>query len=372
MRPAGAADTDLRRTPLHAVHRRLGARMVEFGGWDMPVQYSGILEEHRAVRTRAGLFDVSHMGEVEIRGPAALDAVQRLVTNDAARLADGDAQYAVMCVAEGGIVDDLVYARLAADRFLLTVNASNRERDVAWMREHAGGAEVIDRSDELALLALQGPLAARILEPLTEVDVARLAGFHVAEARVAGRAALLSRTGYTGEDGFEIYVDAAAAAPLWDALVDAGAPRGLLPAGLGARDTLRLEAGLLLYGNDIDATTTPLEAGLGRVVKLDKGEFVGREALARQKREGVTRRLVGIEMETSSIPRHGYPLYAGGERVGVVTSGTKSPTLGRGIALGYVSADRSAPGGAIEVEIRGRMHAARVVRPPFVPRGRPG
>ena len=277
---------EARRTPLFAAHRRLGARMVDFAGWEMPVYYTSILEEHRTVRTKAGLFDVSHMGEVEVFGPEALSAVQRLVTNDAAKLAPGAAQYAVMCLPTGGIVDDVVYYRLAPDRFLFCVNASNVEKDFRWMRDQTRDAEVVNRSAEFAQLALQGPLAATILASLASIDVGGLLSFRAAEARVAGVPALVSRTGYTGEDGFELYLATERAETVWNRLLEVGRPHGLVPVGLGARDTLRLEKGLMLYGNDIDETTSPLEAGLGWIVKLAKGDFIGREALLAQKERG--------------------------------------------------------------------------------------
>jgi glycine cleavage system T protein (aminomethyltransferase) len=360
------AGKEVRRTPLNAAHRRLGGRMVEFAGWEMPVYYAGILEEHRAVRERAGLFDVSHMGEVEVRGPGALAVCQRLVTNDAARLEPGAAQYSVMCLPAGGIVDDVVYYCLSPERYLFCVNASNEEKDFAWMREQGNGAEVSNRSSDFAQLALQGPRARQILQPLTALDLASLKSFQAREGSVAGARALLSRTGYTGEDGFEIYLAADKAEALWDRLLDAGSKEGLVPVGLGARDTLRLEKGLMLYGNDIDAETTPLEAGLGWVVKLEKGDFIGREALLRQKREGVRRKIVGLEMEGAAPPRHGYRVFHQGRAVGIVTSGSKSPTLGRGIALAMVDAAVTAIGSRLEVEIRSRQHPAKVVSLPFV------
>ncbi len=359
----------VRRTPLYDAHRRLGGRMVEFAGWEMPVYYAGILEEHRAVREHAGLFDVSHMGEIEVRGPRALAACQKLVTNDATALRPGRAQYAVMCLPSGGIVDDVIYYCLAPDRFLFCVNASNEEKDYRWMKQHAGGAQVINRSADFAQLALQGPKAPTILQPLTTIDLAALESFGAIEGEIAGARALVSRTGYTGEDGFEIYLSPSDAERVWDRLLAEGAPRGLVPVGLGARDTLRLEKGLMLYGNDIDEETTPLEAGLGWVVKLDKGGFIGREALVRQKAEGVRRRLVGLSMEgTAAPPRHGYRILHSGRPVGVVTSGTKSPTLGRGVALGLVERSVSEIGTKLEVEIRGRQHSAEVVALPFVRR----
>lgn len=360
---------EARRTPLYEAHRRLGARLVEFAGWQMPVYYKGILEEHRAVRERAGLFDVSHMGEVEVRGRQAALACQRLVTNDAEKLVTGRAQYAVMCLPSGGIVDDVIYYRLDADRFLFCVNASNQEKDHRWMRDNADGAEVVDRSADFAQLALQGPKAQAIFQPVTAIDLRALKSFFATEGEVAGAAALVSRTGYTGEDGFEIYIAPRDAEPVWERLLAEGAPQGLVPVGLGARDTLRLEKGLMLYGNDIDEQTTPLEAGLDWVVKFDKPDFLGREALLQQKREGVRRRLVGLALEVDAPPpRHGYRIFAGGRPVGVVTSGTRSPTLGKGIALALVERALCEVGTRLEVEIRSRQHPAEVVPLPFVRR----
>ncbi|MGH7897514.1 MAG: glycine cleavage system aminomethyltransferase GcvT [Candidatus Binatia bacterium] len=360
------AGKEVRRTPLHAAHRRLGGRMVEFAGWEMPVYYSGILDEHRAVRERAGLFDVSHMGEVEVRGAGALAEVQRLVTNDASRLAPGQAQYSVICLPSGGIVDDVVYYCLSPERYLFCVNASNEEKDFDWMRQQASGVEVVNRSSAYAQLALQGPRARTILQSLTDLDLAKLKNFQAAEGAVAGVRALVSRTGYTGEDGFELYLAPEDAETLWERLLEAGSEAGLVPVGLGARDTLRLEKGLMLYGNDIDDQTTPLEAGLGWVVKLEKGDFIGREALLRQRREGVGRKIIGLEMEGAAPPRHGYRVFHEGRVVGVVTSGSKSPTLGKGIALAMVDAATTAIGSRLEVEIRSRQHPAKVVRLPFV------
>jgi aminomethyltransferase len=359
----------VRRTPLYDAHRRLGGRMVEFAGWEMPVYYTGILEEHLAVREHAGLFDVSHMGEIELRGARALSACQNLVTNDAAALRPGRAQYALMCLPSGGIVDDVIYYCLASDRFLFCVNASNEDKDYRWMKQHAAGAEVINRSAEFAQLALQGPKALMILQALTTIDLAALGSFSAIESDVAGVRALLSRTGYTGEDGFEIYLAPSDAERTWDRLLATGAPQGLVPVGLGARDTLRLEMGMMLYGNDIDEETTPLEAGLGWVVKLGKGDFIGREPLVRQKAEGLGRRLVGLLMaDTAAPPRHGYRIIHGGRPVGVVTSGTKSPTLGRGIALGFVERSVSEVGTRVAVEVRSRQHPAEIVALPFVRR----
>ena len=356
-----------RRTPLHSAHVKLGARMVDFAGWEMPVYYQGILEEHRAVRERAGLFDVSHMGEVEVRGAGALAACQRLVTNDVSKVVDGGAQYAVMCLPSGGIVDDVVYYRLAADRFLFCVNASNEEKDFRWMSQETRGAEVVNRSAEFAQLALQGPKAEEVLQPLVRIPLHGLRSFRAVEVEVTDVPALVSRTGYTGEDGFEIYVAPERAERLWDRLLEEGRSFGLVPVGLGARDTLRLEKGLMLYGNDIDETTTPLEAGLGWVVKLEKGDFIGRDALVRQRTDGEPRRMVGLLMEQGAAPpRHGYRVLAAGRPVGAVTSGSKSPTLGRGIALALVERQVPQSGAGLEVEIRSRQHPAEIVPLPFV------
>jgi aminomethyltransferase len=355
----------LRRTSLYAAHVAAGGRMVPFAGWELPVQYGGISPEHLAVRTAAGLFDVSHMGEVWVSGAGAPDAVQRLVTNDAARLAVGAGLYSPMCLPTGGIVDDVTVFRAGERRYLIVVNAATRAKDVAWIREHAGGATVRDASDETALLALQGPRAAPVLEAVAGRDLGTLQRFHLIEGvALAGTRATVSRTGYTGEDGFEIACPWDAAPAVWDALIAAGRPHGLIPAGLGARDTLRLEAAYMLYGSDIDETTSPLEAPLAWTVKLDKGEFIGRDALLAQKTRGVARRLVGFEAADRSIPRQHCAIWADGRRVGEVTSGTFAPTLRRPIGLGYVPAG-TAPGTVLEIEVRGHRTPATVVRLPF-------
>lgn len=379
-------------TPLHDAHRALGARMMPFGGFDMPVQYSGIIEEHQAVRTAAGLFDVSHMGEFEVHGPEALALVQFLVTNDAARLtppadgAPGRAMYAVLCNERGGCVDDLLVYRLP-DRdghpaFLLVVNAANIAKDLAHVRAvHAArgfDCAVEDRSAETGLLALQGPRAFEIAARLTDLPVAEIPYYQFlapAPGTFMGcERALLSHTGYTGEPGLEIYCEAERVADVWHALLEAGANLGLKPAGLGARDTLRLEAGYSLYGHELDDETTPLEAGLGWVVKPDAKDFVGREALVRQKAEGVPRRIVGFVLEERGIPRQGCALVsvadessAAPETLGAVTSGTQSPTLGRGIGLGFVPnrPEYTTPGTALGVDVRGRTLRATVAKPPF-------
>jgi aminomethyltransferase len=356
------------RTPLHAAHVRAGARMVEFAGWDMPVQYAGVLDEHAAVRERAGLFDVSHKGEVVFRGPKALESLQRLFTNDLAKCADGQAQYGCLCKDDGGIVDDVVVYRRSAEDLLVCVNASNREKDYAWLHGHASGADVSNESDGWAQLAVQGPLAAQIVQRLTSVRLGSVGTYRFTQGEVAGVPCMIARTGYTGEDGLELFCSPDAAERLWSAILDAGAQEGIRPCGLGARDSLRLEMAYRLYGNDMDEQTTPLEAGLAWVVKLDKGDFVGREALRRQKEAGLSRKLVGFTLTEPGIARHGYPVVQSGKPVGAVTSGTKSPSLGTPIGLAYVPAALAADGSAFAVEIRGRPVAARVVKTPFYSR----
>jgi len=357
------ASEDLKRTPLHASHAELGARLVEFAGWEMPVQYAGVIEEHRAVRTAAGLFDVSHMGEVRVRGAGAESFLQRLTPNDVSKLAPGRAHYSGLLTDRGTYIDDLLIYRLAADDFLVVVNASNAPRDFEWIASRVSGdAEVTDESDRWALIALQGPKAVEILEPLSP-GASELKYYGFRQGQVDGRPALISRTGYTGEDGFELYVDPEHAAPLWRRLLDAGAS----PAGLGARDTLRLEAAMALYGHEIDETTTPWEAGLDWVVKLGKGDFLGRDALVAQKEAGLPRKLVGFEVEGRGIARQGHAVLSGegGAPVGVVTSGTWSPTFEKALGLAYVPPDLAAPGTPLTLDVRGRQLAARVVETPF-------
>jgi aminomethyltransferase len=360
----------LKRTPLHDEHVALGGKIVPFAGFEMPVQYDGITAEHRRVRESAGLFDVSHMGEFEVRGPEAEALVRRLGVNDVSRLEVGQAQYSALCLDDGGILDDLIVYRFA-DRYMLVVNASNRQKDLAWVMRHAEGfdAEVVDRSDELALLAIQGPRAREIVRALTDTDLEGIGYYRFAEGEVAGVPAVISRTGYTGEDGFELYVAADDVVPLWRTLLETGAESGIGPAGLGARDSLRLEMGYALYGNDLDEDHTPLEAGLGWIVKLDDRDFLGAEALRRQKEAGVERKLVGLLLEERGFPRAGYTIVADGSEVGVVTSGIVSPSLGVGIAMGYVRADLAAPGSEVAVRIRDRDIPARVQRPPFYTEG---
>ncbi len=355
----------LRRTPLYDTHREAGARLVEFAGWEMPVQYDGIIAEHTMVRERAGLFDVSHMGQVEVRGTGAMERLQWMTANDVSAISDGHAQYNLLLRTDGGIVDDVIVYRHAQDRFLVCVNASNRETDVAHMQEHAGGAEVIDRSDELALLALQGPLATELLAQVAGRDLAAIPSFGFVESELAGRECLLARTGYTGEDGWEVYCPADSGPEIWALLLGRGEAHGVGPAGLGARDTLRLEAALPLYGHELDLDTSPYEARLGWVVHLDKGDFIAAEALARHEREGPRRRLVGIEVPKGGVPRQGYTVRSDGKDVGALTSGTKSPTLGKGIALGYVEPQVARVGTEVAIAIRSREVSARIVRLPF-------
>ena len=356
----------LRRTSLHSTHLHHGARIVPFAGWEMPVQYTGIIEEHQAVRARAGLFDVSHMGEIVVEGPRALPLLRRLVTNDVAQLEVGRGLYTPMCYPNGGIVDDLTIFRVAPARYLLVVNAATTAKDLAWVEDHRDGATVRDISREMALVALQGPAAPRILSVLTTAPLNEMRAFDaIPEVNIAGRRVFLSRSGYTGEDGFEIGPAWDDAPAIWGALLEAGAADGLVPVGLGARDTLRLEAGFMLYGNDIDETTSPLEAPLGWTVKWEKGDFIGRETLARQREQGPTRKLVGLTVEGRAVARQGYPLRHEGRPVGAVTSGTFSPTLQVGIAMGYVPRDLAAVGAELEVEVRGHAVPVRVTRLPF-------
>jgi aminomethyltransferase len=360
-------DTALKRTPLFAAHVSAGARMVPFGGWEMPVQYSGIVEEHRTVRAAVGCFDVSHMGEFEVEGPGALAALQRLTTNDVAGLEIGQVQYSVLCHESGGIVDDLTVYRLAADRYMITVNASNIAKDWTHVTTHGDGPRWRNVSDTTGLIAVQGPKAEGLVGRLADFDVTPLGYYRFAEGKVAGVPTLVSRTGYTGEDGFELYVAAADTERLWRALLEAGRVDGVAPIGLGARDTLRLEMRYALYGNDIDDSTNPLEAGLGWVVKPAKGDFLGREAIERVRAAGPARRLVGLEMTERAVARHGYPVVTDGAATGVVTSGSYGPSVGRYIALAYVGSAHAAVGTELGVEIRGQVKPARVVKTPFHP-----
>jgi aminomethyltransferase len=363
----------LRKTPLNGVHRESGAKMVPFGGWEMPVEYSGLIAEHLAVRKAAGLFDVSHMGEFEIEGEGAFAFLQRVTANDVGKLRDGRAQYSALPLPNGAPVDDVIVYRRGPERFLLVVNAGNIEKDWKWLQAQGpSGCVLANRSDEYGLLALQGPQAAAILQPLTPLDLASLAYYHFAEGDVDGHPVIVSRTGYTGEDGFEIFVPADRAEPLWRRLIEAGRDRGLVPAGLGARDTLRLEARMCLYGNDMDETTTLVEAGLGWIVSTDeaKGDYPGRAVLEGQKKNGAPRRLVGFEVAGRGIARHGHPVYLGDDEAGVVTSGTYAPFLQKNIGLCYLPTPRSAVGTEFQIDIRGRRVPARVVPTPFYKRQR--
>lgn len=361
-----------KKTSLHACHVAAKGRLVPFAGWEMPIQYTGIVDEHQAVRTAAGLFDVSHMGELELTGPAAATVVDELVTNDASKLADGQAMYTCACNDAGTILDDLIVYRAAADRWLVVCNASNREKMSAVFAKAASGrCEFKDRSDETALIALQGPKAFDILD-LAGSDAAKLRElkkFHFRDAVVGNVRCTVARTGYTGEDGVEIFCAWNDAPALWNQLIELGAPLGLKPVGLGARDTLRLEARLSLYGNDIDETTNPIEAGLAWVVKLDKGAFVGKEALAAIKAKPLPRKLVGFEVTGRGIARHGYPLRdESGAEVGVCTSGSPAPTVGKTIGLGYLPTAMAAVGTKFFVDCRGKNVEAVVVGTPFYKR----
>lgn len=357
----------LLRTPLYERHVSLGARMVAFGGWEMPVQYSGIIDEHTAVRTAAGLFDISHMGEVEVRGPGALAFLQHVLTQDIAAIAPGRANYALLCRPDGGVVDDTFVYNLG-DRYLVVVNASNIAKDVAWLRSHMSGfdVELDDASSRTAMLALQGPAAEVILRQATGAELATLPFHGVGAGAAFGIPAVVARTGYTGEDGFELFVAADHAEGLWQGLVAIGKGAGLKPCGLGARDSLRFEACLALYGHELDEATNPYEARLGWVVKLDKGEFVGREALRRIKQEGVARRLTGFEMVGRGVARGEYPIHAtSGEPVGRVTSGMPSPTLGKNLGMGYVPTALSSDGAEFDVLVREKPVRARALKMPF-------
>jgi aminomethyltransferase len=371
-----ATAPQLKQTPLNSAHRQLGARMVDFGGWDMPVQYpAGTIEEHLRTRTHAGLFDVSHMGEVDVRGADAIAFVNRIASNDVSKLVDGQAQYSALTTPEGTVVDDLVIYRFAADHLLLVVNASTTEKDWEWITSHHAGesVELKNVSADYCQLALQGPDAQTILQQLTDVPLAEIKYYHFTPGRVDGIDGIVSRTGYTGEDGFEIYAPADRAEQLWNKILDAGdtgSPTGVLPCGLAARNTLRLEAGMALYGNDIDDTTTLLEANLGWICKLDKGDFTGREALAQQKQEGLKRKLVGFEVTERGIARDHQDVVINGERVGQVTSGSPAPFLKKNIGLAYVPFEFANVGQQIQIDVRGKLVGAQIVKTPFYKRAK--
>ncbi|HLY36133.1 MAG TPA: glycine cleavage system aminomethyltransferase GcvT [Candidatus Limnocylindria bacterium] len=363
----------LRRTPLAGVHAALGARMVPFAGWEMPVQYASILDEARTVRQAVGLFDLSHMGELHVSGPDGLAFLRHAVISDPATLGPGQAQYSMLCTEDGGVIDDLIVYRVE-DGYWVVCNAANRDADVAHLRDllaRTGFDAVLDdRSDRTGLVAPQGPRAEQLLATLTDADLPALGYYHAARGSVAGTDCLIARTGYTGEDGFELFCDADRAVELWEAVRAAGEPFGLAPCGLGSRDILRLEAGMPLYGNELDREHNPYEANMGRVVKLDKGEFVGRDALADVARSGPQRRLVGLVMRDNAIARHGYPVEATGGASGVVTSGGPSPTLDERIAMAYLPAEAAAIGAAVEVVVRDRPYRAEQVKLPFYKRSR--
>lgn len=362
----------LKKTPLNARHRAHGARMVEFGGWDMPVEYSGIIDEHMAVRTQAGLFDVSHMGQIEIAGPDALAAVQWISSNDASRLAIGQIQYSALTTPEGTFVDDILVYRMGDQHFMLVVNAGNIMKDHEWIRarvaERAGDVSVVNASSRYALIAVQGPKAEAILQRLTAIELPAIKYYWFAHGEVAGVRVTVSRTGYTGEDGFEVFVPPAQAEHVWNALLDAGATDGIKPCGLGARDTLRLEASMRLCGSDMDEHTSVLEAGLGWIVGWKKGDFLGSDILRAQKAGTLERKLVGFEMQDRAIARHGHKVMAGDDEIGVVTSGTQTPFLKKSIGLAMVPISRSEPGTNLQIDIRGRRVNAVVVPEPFYKR----
>ncbi|MED0675637.1 glycine cleavage system aminomethyltransferase GcvT [Aneurinibacillus thermoaerophilus] len=360
----------LKRTPIYPLYREYGAKTIDFGGWELPVQFSSIQKEHEAVRTKAGLFDVSHMGEVEVKGKDALAFIQKITTNDASKLAVGQAQYSIMCYPNGGTVDDLLVYKLSEDHYLLVINAANIEKDVVWMQQHAEGDMILRNiSDETAQLALQGPMAEQVLQKLTDTNLSEIRFFHFKpEVKLAGVCALVSRTGYTGEDGFEIYVKPENARVLWKNILEVGGD-DVLPCGLGARDTLRFEARLPLYGQELSEDISPIEAGLSFAVKVDKPvPFIGQEVLKRQKESGAPRKLVGIEMIERGIPRSHYPVYAGEEKIGEVTTGTQSPTLKKNVGLALIKREYSDLGAEVDVEIRGKRLKAKVVSTPFYKR----
>jgi aminomethyltransferase len=362
----------LKRTALFEAQLALGGRMIDFAGWEMAVQFSGPIQEHMAVRGAAGLFDVSHMGEIELQGSGALDLLQRLTTNDVGRLQDNQVQYSMLTTPDGGIIDDLLVYRISQEYYLLVVNAANTEKDFNWIKDQAAytNAEVHDTSAGYVLLALQGPLAERILQDLTDHMLDRIPYYWSQRVMIDGCDCRVSRTGYTGEDGFEIFCGPSHARHLWNRLLVTGHPLGLLPCGLAARNTLRLEASFRLWGNDMDETTTPVEAGLGWAVKLGKCDFIGREVIERQKREGVARKLAGFVVEDRAPARDGYPITVDGQEIGVVNSGSPAPYLKKNIGMAYVPVQYAVPGTLVEVAVRGKPVPARIVEMPFYKRGR--
>lgn len=363
--------SQLKRTPLFEVYKDYGAKTIDFGGWDLPVQFSSIKEEHEAVRTKAGLFDVSHMGEIEVKGTDSLKYLQKMMTNDISKLKNSGAQYTAMCYENGGTVDDLLVYKIEEDHYLLVVNASNIEKDFNWLQDHAeGNVELKNLSEDMAQLAIQGPLAEKVLQKLAGTNLSDIGFFKFQQdVDLNGKKALVSRTGYTGEDGFEVYCDAKDAAALWNEILEAGKEEGVIPCGLGARDTLRFEANLALYGQELSPDITPLEAGIGFAVKVNKeADFIGKEVLKNQKENGVPRKLAGIEMIDRGIPRHGYPVYKGEELIGEVTTGTQSPTLKKNIGLVLIKKEHAEPETELEVEIRGKRLKAKIAATPFYKR----
>ncbi|MFH1380088.1 MAG: glycine cleavage system aminomethyltransferase GcvT [bacterium] len=357
----------MKKTPLSHVHEKLGGRMVEFGGWWMPIQYTGIIAEHNAVRTSAGIFDLSHMGEFFIQGPDAEKFLQRLVTNDVSRMVDGRVMYTPMCNEQGGIVDDILVYRFSDQKYMLVVNASNIDKDFNWFNAYKGrqNLELTNQSETCVLIAVQGPKSVSILQPLTKTDLSAIKYYWFAESFCGDIPVLLSRTGYTGEDGFELYAAASQGEKLWELVMKSSKYKNLVPVGLGARDSLRLEASFSLYGNELDDETTPLEAGLGWTVKLEKGDFIGKEPLLKQKSGAFTKQLVCFAMKGSGIPRHGYKLYLNNAEQGRVTSGTFSPTFKKGIGMGYISCAEGKEGEELQIDIRGTKQPGIIAKRPF-------
>ncbi|MFA5833994.1 MAG: glycine cleavage system aminomethyltransferase GcvT [Bacteroidota bacterium] len=357
----------MKRTPFFEIHQKAGAKIVPFGGFEMPVQYAGIMDEHKKVRNAVGVFDVSHMGEFFAKGSNALSFLQKITVNDVSKLVPGKAQYSAMCYDNGGIVDDLLIYMLAENSYMIVVNASNIDKDWKWMKEHCpSDVSFENKSDGTALLAVQGPKSLETMQKLTSVNLSTISYYHFVQGNLAGVDMTISRTGYTGEMGFEVYFDVKYSEKIWNAIFDAGKEFGIAPIGLGARDTLRLEMGYCLYGNDIDQTTNPIEGGLGWITKLAKGDFIAKPVLEKAKSEGPKKKLVGMMLQEKAVPRHGYPLLVNGANVGVVTSGTFSPSLEKGIAMGYVNAPFAETGSKIQIDVRGKFIDATIVALPFL------
>ena len=363
---------EIKRTVLYDIHKKLGAQFTEFAGWEMPLSYTGVLEEHRAVRTRAGIFDVSHMGRIQVSGQGAKGLLQYLCTKDLSNMRPNQAVYTLFCNEQGGIIDDLIVYKLDRSSYLLCVNAANREKCINWIKAHTQrfpNVKINDESEMIAQIALQGPASPEILSKLTDVDITSLKQKTFIQGRLGGMDSYISRTGFSGERGYELFVPSVIAPGIWEAIMKEGEPHGLKPAGLGARDTLRLEMGYLLYGHDMNEETTPIECNLERAVDLGKDDFIGKEVLVKQREQGVDRKLVGFEMLQKGIPREGYRIYSNGKPLGVVTSGNFSPTLRKGIGLGFVHPTYSTPGAEILIDIRGKVVLAMVVDLPFYKKG---